>query len=158
MCKSEELSLEDLLAHKPPMILLSGYEAASFTEEGVRAWVDISEDSLFYEEATGGVPSSVGLEYMAQTIACYVGLATRSRGESPKVGFVLGTRNLSLGIPFFRRGVRYRIETRLLFEDAGFASFSARILDPAGECVSDGVINAFQPEDPDKLLKERGEK
>ena len=149
------LPLEEVLPQKPPMILLSGYDPESLTEDGISAWVDISESSLFYEEELGGVPVSVAVEYMAQTVACYVGLAQISNHLPPKIGFLLGSRNISLKIPAFLKGERYRIESELLYEEDGFASFSVSILDKDGACVVKGNLNAFQPDDPNKILNEQ---
>lgn len=147
----QALPLEDVLPQKPPMILLSGYEPESLTESGISAWVDISDSSLFYEEELGGVPVSVAVEYMAQTVACYVGLKQIAARLPPKIGFLLGSRNISLKIPAFVKGGRYRIQSELLYEEDGFASFSVSISDSKGACVVKGNLNAFQPDDPIKF-------
>ncbi|MBP5321237.1 MAG: 3-hydroxylacyl-ACP dehydratase [Kiritimatiellae bacterium] len=145
--------LEAVLPHRPPMILLSDYEPDSFTDEGVCASVTVTENDLFYDAAREGVPASVAIEYMAQTVACYVGLMQRRQARPPRIGFVLGSRKIEWTIPLFKRGEWYRIRARLLFTDDAFASFETVITDGDGETVASGIVNAFQPEDAKVFLE-----
>lgn len=138
--------IASLLPHEAPMILLTGYEEPE-SDESVEAYVDIGESSPFYEASSGGVPSCVALEYMAQATALIVGLHRRRRGEAPKIGFVLGSRRLVTRIPFFRRGERYRVRSECTYRDEEFGSFDCEISDAAGLAVAAGRITVFQPED-----------
>lgn len=127
------------------MILLSGYEEPA-GEDSVMAFVDVGKASPFYEQALGGVPSCVALEYMAQTMALLVGIRDRRRGQKPRIGFVLGSRKLETRLPFFRDGERYRISTTCTYEDESFGSFDCTITDGRGELVAEGTLTAFRPE------------
>lgn len=144
----DKLPLEKVLPHRAPMILLSDYDPDSFSEEGVCASVTVTEGDVFYDSALEGVPASVALEYMAQTVACYVGLVQAGKGQTPRIGFVLGSRKIDITIPVFKKGERYGIRARLLFTDDAFASFETVITDAGGGIVASGIMNAFQPEDP----------
>ena len=108
--KNEE-SLEELLPHAAPMILLTGCEKESVETEA-NAWVDVSPSSPFFDASIGGVPGCVALEYMAQAMALVVGFMRRRRGAPPKVGFVLGSRRMSVKTPVFRDGERYLFKCR----------------------------------------------
>ena len=127
------------------MILLSGYEEPA-GEDSVVASVDVGQASPFYEQALGGVPGCVALEYMAQTMALLVGLRDRRRGQKPRIGFVLGSRKLETKIPCFRDGERYRITATCTYEDESFGSFDCTIADSRGESVATATMTAFQPE------------
>lgn len=137
--------LSELLPQAEPMILLSGYEEPA-GEDSVMAFVDVGKASPFYEQALGGVPSCVALEYMAQTMALLVGLRDRRRGQKPRIGFVLGSRKLETRLPFFRDGERYRISATCTYEDESFGSFDCTITDGRGETVATATMTAFQPE------------
>ena len=127
------------------MILLTGYEEP-VSEEAVVAFVDVGKAAPFYEQALGGVPACVALEYMAQTMALLVGLRDRRRGQKPRIGFVLGSRKLETKIPCFCDGERYRILATCTYEDESFGSFNCTITDGRGETVATATMTAFQPE------------
>ena len=127
------------------MILMSGYEEPA-GEDSVVAFVDVGKAAPFYEQALGGVPACVALEYMAQAMALLVGLRDRRRGQKPRIGFVLGSRKLETKIPCFCDGERYRISATCTYEDESFGSFDCTIADGRGELVAKGTLTAFQPE------------
>lgn len=141
---SENECLESLLPQAHPMILLSGYARAENRGE-IRSWVDIEPSSPFFDSAADGVPGCVALEYMAQTMALYVGLVRRSRGLGPKLGFVLGSRRLEIHIPFFMRGGRYHVRAVCTYQDESFGSFDCVVSDSCGSAVATAQMTAFQP-------------
>ena len=63
--------LEKILPHKKPMILIDDVVGYNIGEGWLKSIVTINKDCTFYDEKLGGVPSVVGIEYMAQTIGCY---------------------------------------------------------------------------------------
>lgn len=147
-------SLSDLLPQAEPMILLTGYEEP-VSEDAVAAFVDVTEASPFYEQALGGVPGCVALEYMAQTMALLVGLYRRRKGLPPQVGFVLGSRRLEIAVPCFLKGVRYRVRATCTYQDEEFGSFDCEIRTADDGAVREGadgtmlvakgMVTAFQP-------------
>jgi len=141
--------LSDLLPHRPPMIVLSDVIAAD--DPGVSfAVADSSACSPFYEAAMGGVPACAALEYMAQTMAVAVGAERRRRGERPRVGFVLGTRRLDVGIPVFESSQRYVTMAKCAYFDDEFASFDCAIFAGGGDAVAKASLTAYQP--PEEML------
>ena len=112
--------LFDLLPHRPPMTMLS--DVIAVDEPGIAVAVaDSSACSLFYDEGMGGVPACAAIEYMAQTMALAVGADGRRRGEAPRVGFVLGTRRMDVGIPSFDSSQRYVTSAKCAYFDDEFA-------------------------------------
>ena len=126
------------------MTLLSGCMQGD-DEAEADAWVDVSPASPFYDASIGGVPGCVALEYMAQTMAVVVGLARRRSGEPPKVGFVLGSRRMSIAISVFRSGERYCVHAKCDYQDESFGSFDCKVEDSSGATVASARLTAFQP-------------
>jgi predicted hotdog family 3-hydroxylacyl-ACP dehydratase len=145
-------ALEQLLPHDHPMILLSRFSHAH--SDSVLCAVDISEQSPFYRSELGGVPAYVGLEYMAQTVACYAGALALSKAEPIKIGFLLGSRKYQPTVTVFHAGSTLEISAhKLVMENSGLSVFSCEI-------TADGVVlvqanlNVFQPENHLDWIKE----
>ena len=81
-----EYRVADLVPHSGRMSLLTSI--TDHDEDSLSAQVVITQDSMFADSQ--GVPSWVGLEYMAQAIGAFAGLQERLKGESPKLGFFIG--------------------------------------------------------------------
>ena len=75
--------------HRPPMLLLD--KVVSADHQTAAAEITICETSSFFEE-TNGVPSHIGMEYMAQTLGLVAGTIARERGDGAPLGYLLGTR------------------------------------------------------------------
>ena len=143
-CVLPQSVLVDLLPHRPPMTLLA--DVVAVDEPGVAVAVaDVSPESVFFDSVSGGVPACVALEYMAQTMALAVGAERRKRGAAPKIGFVLGTRRLDVGIPAFDSKQRYVVRAKCAYADDEFASFDCSMYGPRGEEVAVASLTAFQP-------------
>lgn len=139
----------DILPHNPPMVLISGFDPSSYDAESLVSFVDIDDDSPFYDATLSGVPAVVALEYMAQTMAALVGLKRRRLRLSPRIGFVLGSRALKIHVDRFEKGRRYRVEVKMDFTDGSFASFDAKIVADDGTLAAEGRISAYEPEADD---------
>jgi len=146
-------TLGELLPQAEPMVLLSGFEP-DVSSDSVSAYVDVTEKSPFFEIESGGVPSCVALEYMAQGMALLVGLMRRAKGLPPQIGFVLGSRKFETFVPFFKNGCRYGVRATCTYQDETFGSFDCEVLSPDGSCAARATMTAFQPEGemtPEKL-------
>jgi predicted hotdog family 3-hydroxylacyl-ACP dehydratase len=140
-------SLPELLPHREPMILLSGYR------ENGDCFVRITKDDLFFDESIDGVPIVVGVEYMAQAIALAATLELK-RGDpyyEAQIGFLLGTRSYKSYIEFFQLGRTYEISAKSLFVDAELASFECAIADCDGKKCAEAILNVFRPKDRSRL-------
>jgi predicted hotdog family 3-hydroxylacyl-ACP dehydratase len=131
--------LSEFLPHAPPMILLD--ELVSHDEERVACRVVLRPDSLFVEQ--GRVPATLGLEYMAQTIAVLAGLQSRAAGRPPRIGYLLGTRELELAVDFFEVGDELRVECEHLFGENQLGAFKCAV-HRRGERVAAAILNVYQ--------------
>ena len=143
------LRLEDLLPHRPPMIMLAELISVDVPGEA-SAVADTSPGCIFYDPELKGVPACAALEYMAQTMALVVGAEHRRRGQTPKVGFVLGTRRMEVKVATFESGKRYVANAKCVYDDDEFASFDCSITDPDGTTVATALFTAYQP--PESVL------
>lgn len=139
--------LLSLIPHDLPMSLLD--EVVSVSDQALLAKVNIHAHSVFVE--SGGVPSLVGIEYMAQAIAAFAGHKALSEGHAVALGFLVGTRKYRSSGAYFPVGstLWIRVE-QVLVGDNGLSVF---------ECAIKGVdievsanLNVFQPEDPEQFL------
>ncbi len=126
------------------MVLIDGIESVDLENGVLIAYVDIREEWK---------ANHVAIEYMAQTSAALAG--ARDRAEHPdapaKPGFLLGTRRLTLDLPSFVVGRRYRIKAVNEFSDGATASFRCEILD-GGTVVASAILNAYRPDDITEFL------
>ena len=75
-------SIEELLIHRPPMLLLD--KVVGYNEAEVVASVIITESSLLLTPE--GVPGHVAIEYMAQACGAYAGAMALDAGAPVKIG------------------------------------------------------------------------
>ncbi len=151
MLDCSQYSVEELLPHSPPMVLLDRvlhYDSMNLTAE-----VDISVNSMFYDATLNGVPAWVGIEYMAQAISALAGLRAKEKNQGIKLGFLLGTRKLLLVYKVLVAGQRYRIHVKQMFwDESGMANFECEIFHDQELCV-EAKVNVFETDEIEKILE-----
>ena len=149
------IPLEELLPHRPPMVLIDAVESFDAEAKCLTARVTIGENQLFF---TGdGVPNWVAIEYMAQTAAALVGYYDKhvAPGQPARPGLLLGTRKLDLKLERFEAGKTYHVVAENAFSDSDAASFVCHIEDDTGATVATANLNAYRPPDMERFLKEQ---
>ncbi len=142
--------LEALLPHRAPMVLLS--EVIDYDENLATARIHISAQSPFFDHELGGVPSWVGLEYMAQTIGIWAGHQQRLRNKPVQAGFLLGCRSYDCNTAVFPAGCTLQSAARPVYtDDSGIGAFDCTI-------ETDGIrataqIKAFRPQNPRDFVR-----
>jgi predicted hotdog family 3-hydroxylacyl-ACP dehydratase len=145
--------IEQLLPHRPPMILINRMVDA--TEMGSICEVTIGPQTLFLERA--GVPAFVGLEYMAQAVAAYGGYKSYRAGEPVGVGFLLGTPQLTIHCQFFALGQTLKVEVTHVWGHNELMQFHCTIHDAlTGKFLQQADLNVFKPKDLQSFLHEVG--
>ncbi|MEH6477533.1 MAG: hypothetical protein V7727_17705 [Sneathiella sp.] len=142
-------SISDIVPHDAPMLLLDRFVRSD--ENTLVAEVDIGGNTPFFE-AGSGVPSYVGMEYMAQAIAAFNGLKDYRLGQAVKPGFLLGSRNVTLNKPYFEEGCTVSITVTVSFNDGEMAVFDGSV-QVGDDVVASARINAFQPKNPEKFIQ-----
>lgn len=147
-----KFTVDEVLAHDAPMILID--ELLSYSNTSATCKVLITPEKLFYDSTVDGIPSYVGTEYMAQTIAAYAGAKakTKNRQQAIKLGFLLGSRKYAPSIPTFKNGSELIVTAEeIIVEDSGLSVFSC-VIKIDNEIIVEANINVFQPENPKTFI------
>jgi len=139
----DRFAIEELLPHAQPMILLDALVAAR--EDGVDVTRTIGPGDPFYVPGRG-VPSYVGLEYMAQACGVFAGLQSKLRQEPVLVGFLLGTRNFHVTRPWFPEPERLVISVREVLRQFPMGVFDCAIRMGSDE-VASATLNLYSQQD-----------
>ncbi|UJF22494.1 hotdog family protein [Shewanella sp. OMA3-2] len=138
-------SVSEFIPHRAPMILIDSL--ISHQHDGLITQTHITSNSAYFDPLKQGVPSYVGVEYMAQSIAALAGVEALIQGLPIKVGFLLGSRKLQLHQSLFKLGQTYRTHVaRLYQEESGLAVFDCQVFQHQ-ILVAQANINVFQPTD-----------
>jgi len=107
--------------------------------------VVIRADSPFLEPGDGlpAVPAVVGLEYMAQCVAVFAGLSARAAHREPRIGFLIGCRELHLNTDVFSIGDRLVVEARWVWGESHLGSFACQVTRD-GETVVRGTLTVYR--------------
>lgn len=147
----------ELLPHAGHMLLLD--ELLDHSPSHVSCGLTIRSDTAFCE-SDRGVPSWLGIEYMAQTANVYSGLEDRWAQRDPAICLLLGARNYEVAAPYFAIGSELKIVASLVLRDEeNLVAFDCKIYSrtEAGEnVVASGDIKAYRPRDLAAIL--RGER
>ncbi|SHG68481.1 hotdog family protein [Massilia sp. CF038] len=143
--------IEELVPHSGDMVLLERVIEAS--DDALTAELTIGPDTVFFDGA--GVGAWVGMEYMAQAIAAHAGHKARLRGDTVKVGFLLGARRYQAGVPLFALGTVLRVHVQHAMQgDNGLAAFECKITDGAsGALLANATITVFEPDNVNEFLQ-----
>lgn len=146
-----QYNLENILPHKPPMILIDDITEINLDEGRLNAIVKITPQKRFYEPKNNGVNSLAGLEFMAQTIGCYAFF--KSQTEKPIMGLLLGARLFNNKIDYYKNGEEYTIKVHEVFTDNEIVVFDCLIYDKNNDEIASATINAYQSEKVKELIK-----
>ncbi len=145
----QEYQPVDLLPQRPPMLLLDAI--LDYGEDWMRTAVHIDAANRFLEPQ--GVPTYVGLEYMAQTAAAHAGLDLVQRGERPAIALLIGCREYRCNLGHFARGSSLIVAARLLMRDAqDFAAYDCSI-DFGAVQLARATLKAVRPQDLSAVLQ-----
>ena len=150
---------QNCLPHSAPMVLIDKVLNVDMKNQIVKTSVKIHDDKIFFNKEINGISPLVGIEFMAQTIGCY---AYYKAGKTiPKIGFLLGTRQYENKLEKFENGKTYIITAREIYGDNELVSFECLIYNEGEDenpenYIAKATINAFQPKDVEKYIKELG--
>ncbi len=141
--------IAEFVPHQAGMCLLDTLIAAD--EHGLTARLTPRADDLFADAAgpAPGIPAWVGVEWLAQAVAAWAGWQAAQRGESPAVGFLVGSRRYTSRTPYFTLGAALEVRIRCDFvADNGLGQFSGEIVaaDEARDVpLAEGRLTIYQP-------------
>lgn len=98
--------LINMVPHKGKMFLLNRVMDFSVEEKWICTQVDVSKDSIFYDENYDGIPSWCTFEMMAQSIAAFSSILDKftegSENKKIKPGVVLSVSKFNANVPCFK--------------------------------------------------------
>ena len=100
--------LKEILPQKARMALLDRLISVDKEAKIAESEADICRDNLFFDCDLGGVPSWIGIEMIAQTVAA----SSAVLSEKTKSGMVLSVTNYSAKEPIFCDGDTLKIQVR----------------------------------------------
>ncbi|PKR53135.1 ApeP family dehydratase [Thalassospira marina] len=138
--------VETLVPHARPMLLIDRIIAAD--DLSMQADVTIHAQSLFCSDEYG-VPAYVGIEYIAQTVSAYSGWralqASKTGNSQPRIGYLLGTRKMTMAKSGFKPGDHLIISVENIFEDGEMGVFEGTVRRNQ-EVIVSARVNVYQPE------------
>lgn len=129
--------LESLAPHRGPMLLLDAL--VEHGEDHAVCSVEITDGARFVVD--GQLPTVVTLEYMAQCIAVFAGL---SSGTGPRVGYLVGVRELNLAVDALTVGDLLSVRIKRVWSSDISGSFAGQV-ERRGEVVADAKLSVYVP-------------
>lgn len=146
--------IEELIPHAGEMVFLSS--VLEHAEDRTVCLVEIDRQALFRSE-DGSVPAWIGIEFMAQCIAAHAGLVAQARKTRARVGFLLGSRRVTLHVPRYSRGQRLWVTAAQAWgRSAGMVAFDCRIEGEGGGVLAEARLNCFLPDDAEEATVQDG--
>ena len=139
-----------LLPHTGKMVLLDSVLECS--ENHIVATATIDEDCILlpHNNATH-LPTYLSIEIMAQTVGAWTGAKALSVGEKVRIGFLLGTRRLTMPVPQIAVGTVLRCESQLSWQDdTGMGVFDCVLFNHADNSeIAIASLNLYRPNEQD---------
>lgn len=129
--------LAPLLPHAGNMILLD--EISAYSDKHLQGLARIAPDHLFLDDQQQ-LPMWCGIEIMAQAVAALAGCQAHDAGQPVKLGFLLGSREVTILRSSVPAGsvLRVQVEASTRDEASGFGVFDCSLaLLEEGEAGSD---------------------
>ena len=132
--------ISELFTHAAPMILIDTID--QYSEDALQTKVTITAASPFLYG--GSVPAYVGLEYMAQSVACFSGIRARNADQPIREGYLISTRRLSLNRQEFSLGETLTIHVSLVHDFGDMSSFDCQV-NKGETMLANARLNVYQP-------------
>lgn len=130
--------LDEILPHRPPMLLLDALTAAEAESVTCRATVRAGAPFV----AGGRVSALIALEYFAQAVAALFAYKSRG-GAGPFRGLLLGARDLELAVSHLRVGDVLDVHCREQWASGPVAQFQC-ILSRGDERLATGAVTVLR--------------
>jgi predicted hotdog family 3-hydroxylacyl-ACP dehydratase len=113
----------DYVPHRPPMLLID--DIVDITDEGIVCRTTIHPDCVFAID--GRVHPSAMIEFVAQTSAIFAGVLSARDGGPPRLGVIVGCREITFAVGSFAVGDELTIVSTKIFGEHQLAAFTATV-------------------------------
>ena len=149
-----------LLPHSGHMVLID--RVTEHRADFVRVEAHIGEKHILLQN--GVLPTTMGMEIMAQGVGAWAGVQALDAGRPVQLGFLLGTRKLEFGVPAIPVGTVMDVKAVLSWLDnannMGVFDCTLAVRTPpagreaelpAGTLLLSGALNVFMPKSQEAL-------
>jgi predicted hotdog family 3-hydroxylacyl-ACP dehydratase len=143
---SQCLDVREFLPHTGNMVLID--HILDVGDNYLTALAQVRSDGLLLGNECF-VPAWAGLEYMAQTIAAYVGYHAKQNNQPVQLGFLLGTRQYTSNVDKFSVGAKLVIRIEKIMQDELLGVFDCTIKSEHVDVKA--KITAYQPDSIENL-------
>ena len=146
----QDFTIEQLLVHRPPMLLLD--EVVDYAEDVLVARLTVPASG---RPGSADVPALLCFEYMTQAMAAHRGVADRLAGAVPREALVLGTREMVLEVEGLVAGARLlvRVEAEVMLGQE-LCRYRCTVVDETtGFLVATADMKVFQAADMDAFFR-----
>lgn len=141
--------ITEILPHRGIMLFIDA--VSHFSPEAAICTFQ-PQRNAWYINREGAMPAWFGIEMMAQSIAVHAALTAKSRGEQPKFGALLGSRDYHCTQPSYIAGAPLTITAlQELRDDSGLGAYECRI-EAEGQIISRAQLKVFEPESFEQFL------
>lgn len=134
------------IPHKGKMLLIDEIENIDFENKTITAFATINEDNIFYE--TGGIPSYIFIEYVAQSCAAYNSYnQIQNNNEKEKIGFILNIKSANCYKDKVKSGETIYIKAKETLRDSNIAYYDGEVFynNQNNDKIIDCSIMVMQP-------------
>jgi predicted hotdog family 3-hydroxylacyl-ACP dehydratase len=117
-------------------------EIDSVQGEQIVCRVTLRDEHVFVEE--GAAETIVAIEWMAQSVAAFVGLEDQNKGTGPRPGYLVAIPEARFFVPTVKVGETVALTCTRLFGDEQIASFTC-VAQRGQETLAEAIINVFRP-------------
>jgi predicted hotdog family 3-hydroxylacyl-ACP dehydratase len=112
-------------------------------EKNVTCEVRLRADSTFVRQ--GRMRAVVSLEYMAQCVAVFAGYRRYTKGEKPKMGYIVGARDVVLEIDAFEVGDQLLVHAEHVWVGEKAASFDCSV-ERGTQTIATATLSVYMPD------------
>lgn len=123
MIFTNKINAIDFIPHEKPMVFVD--HILEIGDDFAIAELLITPELMFSDDS--GLPTWVSIELMAQTVSLYAGSQGQKNAQTPKIGYLLGTRKLNLPCEYFALGQTVRIKATQQYLHEGLGQFFCEI-------------------------------
>lgn len=138
---TKQIAIYEVIPHRPPMLMMD--EVVTAGDDNAHVRCVIRENHVFYDPALGGVPTWIGIEIMAQTIAAGAGELARRKNEPAPIGFLLGTRDYQAEVDVFPLHMPLDVYALQEMESSGMTVFRCRI-ESQDRLLASSLLNVYR--------------
>jgi len=141
----------ELVPHEGALLLID--EVLASDDDHIRAVAIVRRDCPFWVHDRG-IPGYLAFEFMAQAISAQDGLERRKIGQSPQLGFLLGSRKYAVATDWFEDGERLEITARAVLNEGELRAFACTVSGRGTPNLATALVNVYRPDDPAAFVRD----